>query len=181
MHLESSVEVSVLTLVFLLGGERVGTRLSVLVLLCLAWQTEWQPSSWLMSEGHILHLTWKWSWSERKRAALASKVGSGVKSQSTLEGSRRGELFPTQIPKVDGARRLSVLKRNAICIDLKSFEWLQRAIGCELRAAGWRGWPCCCCKPLCCKSLCSKLGTKTQIMIKHDLQISGQRVHLTLF
>lgn len=128
-------------------------RLSVLVLLCLAWQTVWQPSSWLMSKGHILCLRWKRSWSERKRAALTSKVGVLVKSQSMLEGSRRGELFPTQIPKADGAWGLSVLKRNAICIDLKSFEWLQRAIGCELRAAGWWGWPCCCCMALHCKSL----------------------------
>lgn len=140
-------------LVFLLGGEYGGTRLSVLVLLCLAWQTGWQPSSWLMSKGHILCLMWKWSRSEGERAALTSKEGILVKSQSMLEGSRRGELFPTQMSKVDGAWRLSVLGRIAICIDLKSFEWLQRAIGCEWRAAGWWGWPCCCWTPLHCKSL----------------------------
>lgn len=45
-----------------------------------------------------------------KRAALTAKVGILVKkkkkSQSMLEGSRRGELVYKQIPKADGAGRL---------------------------------------------------------------------------
>lgn len=141
--MESGVEVCLCVdmLVFLLGGECGGSRLSVLVVLCLAWGAvpaqllacDWR--SYLLSGVKIVrggkneqHWLPRWAFWLKK------------KSQSMLEGSRRGELVSKQIPKADGAWRLYWSEMPSA---LTQKLWvIQRAIDCELGAAGWQGWPC---------------------------------------
>lgn len=168
-------------LVFLLGGEYGGTRLSVLVVLCLAWWNVSQPSSWFMSKGRIFCPMWKYSQLERRKEQhwLPRWVcWLKFKKPKYVGGSKRGELFSKQIPKADDARRLywgempSALTPKALG-DLG-----------ELVAVNYQQpWPCSSRAAFCCTSLfiCSYPGAKTQFLLERGMQISDQTVHLAAF
>lgn len=63
-----------------------------------------------------------------------------IKKPKYVGGSRRGELVSKQIPKADGAGRMYW---SEMLSALTQKLWVTpESLGCELRAAGWQGWPC---------------------------------------